>query len=53
MGKKVGIGYSFKEQNLEKENKELKEKIAKLEADKNKPKAETTKKADKNKPKAN
>ncbi len=53
MGKKVGIGYSFKEQNLEKENKELKEKIAKLEADKNKAKTKTSKKADKNKAKTN
>ena len=40
MSKKVGIGYSFKEQNLEKENEKLKAEIAKLKADKNKTKAE-------------
>ena len=31
MSKKVGIGYSFKEKSLEKENEELKAKIKKLE----------------------
>lgn len=30
MSKKIGVGYSFKEKNLEKENKELKAKIKKL-----------------------
>lgn len=32
MSKKIGIGYSFKEKSLENENKELKAKLAKLEA---------------------
>ncbi len=30
MSKKIGVGYSFKEKNLEKENEELKAKIKKL-----------------------
>ena len=30
MSKKVGIGYSFKEKSIEKENEELKNKIIKL-----------------------
>jgi hypothetical protein len=33
MSKKIGIGYSFKEKSLENENKELKAKLAKLEAE--------------------
>lgn len=38
MSKKVGVGYSFKENNLEKENEELKAEIKKLQ--------EASKKAD-------
>ena len=38
MSKKVGIGYSFKEKSLEKENEELKAEIKKLK--------ETSKKAE-------
>ena len=30
MSKKVGIGYSFKEKSIEKENEELKETIARI-----------------------
>ena len=41
MSKKIGIGYSFKEESLEKENKELKAKLAKLEAEKQKTKEPT------------
>lgn len=44
MSKKIGVGYSFKEKSLEKENKELKAEIEKLK--------ETNKKAD-NKKEAN
>lgn len=45
MSKKVGIGFSFKEKSLEKENEELKAKIAKLE--------EANKKAENKKGEAN
>lgn len=41
MSKKIGIGYSFKEKNLENENKELKAKLAKLEAENKKVKEPT------------
>ena len=41
MSKKIGIGYSFKEKSLENENKELKAKLAKLEAKKKKVKEPT------------
>lgn len=41
MSKKIGIGYSFKENSLEKENKELKAKLAKFEAEKQKVKEPT------------
>ena len=41
MSKKIGIGYSFKEKSLEKENKELKAKLAKLDAEKQKTKEPT------------
>lgn len=41
MSKKIGIGYSFKGKSLEKENKELKAKLAKLEAEKQKIKEPT------------
>lgn len=41
MSKKIGIGYSFKEKSLENENKELKAKLAKLEAEKKKVKEPT------------
>lgn len=33
MSKKIGIGYSFKEKNIENENKELKARLAKIEAE--------------------
>lgn len=41
MSKKIGIGYSFKEKSLENENKELKAKLAKLEAESKKVKEPT------------
>lgn len=41
MSKKIGIGYSFKEKSLENENKELKAKLAKLEAENKKAKEPT------------
>lgn len=41
MSKKIGIGYSFKEKSLENENKELKAKLAKLEAENKKVKEPT------------
>lgn len=44
MSKKVGIGYSFKEKSLEKENEELKAKIKILQ---DKAKKEEAKKKDK------
>ncbi len=45
MSKKIGIGYSFKEKSLEKENEELKAEIKKLK--------ETNKKADSKKQETN
>ncbi len=45
MSKKVGVGYSFKGKNLEKENEELKAEIKKLK--------EANKKADNKKKEAN
>lgn len=41
MSKKIGIGYSFKEKNIENENKELKAKLAKMEAENKKVKEPT------------
>ena len=49
MSKKVGIGYSFKEKSLEKENEELKEKIKKLEEANKKAKKQDDKKEEANK----
>lgn len=43
MSKKVGIGYSFKEKSLEKENKELRAKIEQLRTEKQTNKKEKTK----------
>lgn len=49
MSKKVGIGYSFKEKSLEKENEELKTKIKKLEEANKKGKKQDDKKEEANK----
>ena len=49
MSKKVGIGYSFKEKSLEKENEELKAKIKKLEEANKKAKKQEDKKEEANK----
>jgi len=53
MSKKIGIGYSFKEKNLQKENEELKAKLAKLEKESKRSKVENNnKKAEGKKSKA-
>ena len=49
MSKKVGIGYSFREKSLEKENEELKAKIKKLEEANKKGRKQDDKKEEANK----